>query len=120
MDASVSLRRALAVAAFLSAALAASAADPCAAKSDILVRSDATLAPVRPADCATVTQTPPEITWPPQNGKNTYTIALTLPDGKVETRTTSNNWLLWDRALPPGRYSWRVKASAASETSQPR
>ena len=122
MDPPASLRHALAAAAFLSAALAASAADPaaCGPRSDILVRSDATLAPVRPADCGTVTQTPPELTWPPQTGQNTYTVLLTLPDGKVESRTTAKNWLLWDRALPPGRYSWRVKASAANETSQPR
>ena len=120
MDAPVFLRRMLAATVLLPAALAAHAADPCAAKSDILVRSDATLAPVRPTDCSTVTQSPPEITWPPQSGQNTYTVTLTLPDGKVETRTTSRNWVLWDHALAPGKYSWRVKASSVNDTSQPR
>jgi uncharacterized protein DUF4962/heparinase II/III-like protein len=122
MDAPALLQRTLA-ASLLAAALGATAAEPqaaCPPKSDILVRSDTTLAPVRPADCATVTQTPPELTWPPQNGQNTYTVALTLPDGKVETRTTPHNWMLWDHALPPGRYSWRVKPSSGNETSQPR
>lgn len=122
MQSPAPLRRALAAAAFLSAAWVAAAAEPaaCPPKSDILVRSDSTLAPVRPADCSTVTQSPPEIAWPPQNGQNTYTVSLTLPDGKVETRTTAKNYVLWDHALPAGRYSWRVKASASNETSQPR
>lgn len=101
-------------------AAAAHAESACPPKSDILVRSDATLAPVRPADCGTVTQSPPEFTWPPQNGQNTYTLSLTLPGGKVETRTTTHNYLLWDHALPPGRYSWRLEASVANESSQPR
>lgn len=122
MDSAASIRRALA-AALLTAATIASGADApakCSPKSDILVRSDTTLAPVRPADCATVTQTPPELTWPPQDGQNTYTVSLTLPGGKTETRSTTKNYVLWDRALPPGRYSWRVKASKANESSEPR
>jgi uncharacterized protein DUF4962/heparinase II/III-like protein len=99
----------------------AHAHESCAPKSDFLVRSDATLAPVRPLDCSTVTQTPPEFTWPPQNGNNTYEVTLRVPGGKVETRTTTRNWLLWDRILPAGNYSWQVKVSGAnSYTSQPR
>ena len=101
-------------------ALPAFAAAPCAPKSDILVRSDASLAPVRPADCATVTQTPPEFTWPPQSGQHTYTLTLTFPDGKSQSRKTTRNWLLWDEALPPGRYTWRVKVDSAGYTSDPR
>ena len=108
----------------LAAAFAASGAgaqSSCAVKSDFLVRSDPTLAPLRPMDCSTVTQTPPEFSWPPQNGNNTYTVMLTLPDGSVETRTTAKNWLLWDKPLAAGAYSWRVKvAGATNETSAPR
>jgi len=108
-----------------SSALAASAADPapCPVHHDILVRSDSTLAPVRPADCATVDQTPPEFTWPPQNGINTYTLTLTGPDGRSESRSTKHNFLFWDLALAPGRYSWRLKAEGAgakADTSDPR
>ena len=93
----------------------------CAPKSDILVRSDPTLAPVRPADCSSTTQTPPEFTWPPQNGKNTYELILTFPDGRTESRKSERNWVLWDKPVPAGKYSWKVKVSGASnETSQPR
>ena len=91
----------------------------CGTQSDILVRSDPTLAPVRPADCAIVTQTPPELTWPPQDGRNTYVVSLTHPDGRTETRTTEHNWVAWDKALPPGEYRWQVKASNG-ESSKPR
>src|SRR6185369_1474945 len=106
-----------------SSALAAGAADPapCPVHHDILVRSDSTLAPVRPADCATVGETPPEFTWPPQNGINTYTLTLTGPDGRSESRSTKHNFLFWDHALAPGRYSWRLKAEGAkADTSDPR
>ncbi|HET9577114.1 MAG TPA: DUF4962 domain-containing protein [Usitatibacter sp.] len=103
------------------AVLAARADTACGPHSDMLVRSDTTLAPVRPAECASVGQTPPEFTWPPQDGDNTYTLTLTRPDGKTESRTTKANWLLWDHALAPGRYSWRIKSSGAStQTSDPR
>ena len=102
------------------AALTAHAAPNCAPKSDILVRSDATLAPVRPADCATVSQTPPEFTWPPQSGQNTYVLTLAFPDGKSQSRKTSRNWLLWDDKLPPGTYTWRLKVEGSGFTSEPR
>jgi hypothetical protein len=110
------------LAALLLAPLASRAAPTCGeGKSDFLVRSDPTLAPVHPADCSTTTQSPPEFVWPPQNGKNTYTLQLTHPDGRTETRETSANWVLWDRALAPGTYTWRLKvAGAASETSRAR
>ena len=122
MESFASSRRELAAALMAAAvpAFAAETAATCAPKSDILVRSDATLAPVRPADCGVVTQSPPDFSWPPQNGQNTYALSLTRPDGKVETRTTTRNYLFWDHPLPPGRYSWRLKASSANETSQPR
>src|SRR6476661_5739414 len=67
----------------------------CTAKSDFLVRSDPLLAPVRPADCSLQFQSPPDFTWPPQSGSNTYTVALTFPDGHTETSSTTKNWLAW-------------------------
>ena len=92
---------------------------PCGTQSDILVRSDPTLAPVRPADCSTVTQTPPEFTWPPQDGPNTYVVTLVHPDGEREYKATNENWLVWDRALPPGRYRWQVEVKGG-EKGEPR
>ena len=65
----------------LSLPVAAKPAPSCGAQSDFLVRSDPTLAPIRPLDCSTVTQTPPEFTWPPQQGDNTYAVVLKLPIG---------------------------------------
>ena len=100
---------------------AAKPAGSCGAQSDFLVRSDPTLAPIRPLDCSAVTQTPPEFTWPPQGGNNTYEVMLKLPGGKLEKRTTPHNWLLLDKTLPPGDYSWQVRVSGDSNyTSEPR
>src|SRR5689334_5056830 len=94
---------AAAVAAAIPLALAA---QQCGVHKDFLVRSDTSLAPVRPADCGTVTQTPPAFTWPPVNGRNlTYTLLLKYPDGRVLSRTTAKNWLLWEEALPAGTYT---------------
>jgi hypothetical protein len=96
------------------------AAIACGAQSDFMVRSDPTLAPVRPADCSTTAQTPPEFTWPPQEGEKTYTVILRHPDGRAETRTTTRNWLAWDQVLEPGTYTWQVKFSPGGETGAPR
>jgi hypothetical protein len=109
------------VAALIAAALAAEAHAACGVHKDFLVRSDPTLAPVRPPDCATTGQTPPEFTWPPLKGDNTYQVILTFPDGRAESRTTARNWLLWGEALPAGTYTWQVRASGAEkDLSEPR
>jgi hypothetical protein len=79
---------------------------------DILAPSDALLAPVQPPDCATVLQSPPDFTWPPQNGdNNTYTVTLFAPDGRSEQRSTTRNFLIWPRVLPAGPYRWTVTVS---------
>jgi hypothetical protein len=103
----------------MAAAMHAHAA--CGVHKDFLVRSDPTLAPVRPADCATTAQTPPEFTWPPRNGDESYQVILKFPDGRAESRTTTHNWLLWDAALKPGTYTWQVSARGEEpQTSEPR
>ena len=102
------------------AAHAEGARGSCGAHSDFLVRSDALLAPVRPADCSVITQTPPEFTWPPLDGKYSYTLSLTHPDGSSESRTTARNWLVWDKVLPAGNYSWTMKSTLDKEVTQPR
>jgi hypothetical protein len=93
------------------------AQNACGAQSDFLVRSDPLLAPVRPVDCATVFQAPPDFTWPAQRGDNVYTVTLTFPDGHTEVRRTSTNWLAWDEAVPAGRYAWTVAVSGAANKS---
>ena len=92
----------------------------CGVHADFLVRSDALLAPVRPADCSIITQTPPEFTWPPLEGKFTYTLTLTKPDGSTESRSTTKNWLAWDKVLPSGKYSWTLTSTLDKEVTQPR
>src|SRR5262249_41247082 len=95
--------------ALLGSAAAVAADLRCGAQSDFLVRSDPLLAPVRPADCADGSQSPPDFSWPPQAGPRSYTVTLQFPDGHRETRTTPNNWLLWGRPIPPGGYTWQGK-----------
>jgi hypothetical protein len=85
-------------------------AQACEGPTDLLMRSDA-MAPVRPADCATVLHAAPAFTWPAVRGASAYTIALTFPDGHTESRSTSGNWFAWDRPVPPGRYAWRITAA---------
>ena len=92
----------------------------CGMQSDFLVRSDPLLAPVRPADCSVLTQSPPEFTWPPLDGQYSYTLTLVGPDGVPQSRTTGRNWLAWDRVLAPGKYTWRMKSSYDNETTQAR
>src|SRR2546426_2355477 len=71
-------------------------------------------APVRPSDCATVEQTPPDISWPDLSSDAQYQVTLTYPDGGTQTRTAPQNWINWDEVLPPGNYTWRVRATNAS------
>src|SRR5436305_10606400 len=104
----------------LRSAVAENRPSACGVHSDFLVRSDPLLAPVQPRDCSTLTQTPPEFTWPPLEGKFTYTLMLTGPDGKTEIRSTDRNWLVWHHALPAGKYTWRIKSTNDSEMTEPR
>jgi hypothetical protein len=83
----------------------------CGEQRDFLVRQDPLLASVRPVDCATLMDGPPQFSWPVQAGRNTYTVALRFPDGHVERRTTTQNWLSWDHPVPPGEYSWHVSVA---------
>jgi hypothetical protein len=103
------------------AVAAAHAHAACPPHKDFLTRSDPTLAPVRPTDCGVTAQTPPEFTWPPRKGDESYQVLLKFPDGRVESRTTTRNWLLWDAQLPAGTYTWQVRVTGAErETSESR
>ncbi len=113
--------RAIGALAFAFGIAAVEAHAACPAHKDFLVRSDPTLAPVRPTDCAATSQTPPEFTWPPRKGDESYTVSVKFPDGRMESRTTNRNWLLWDQALPAGTYTWQLRVSGAEkDLSEPR
>lgn len=71
---------------------------------------------VRPADCASVEQTPPDISWPDLSSDASYEVTLTYPDGTTRTRTAPQNWINWDEALPAGSYKWQVQVTNSSGT----
>ena len=73
-------------------------------------------AQVRPFDCATVEQTPPDFSWPDLSADARYEVTLTYPDGHAKTLAAQQNWINWDEVLPPGAYSWRVQVTNASGT----
>jgi hypothetical protein len=79
--------------------------------------SDLGAAWVRPADCALVEQNPPDFSWP-HVGSGPYTVTLTFPDSRTESRSATHNWLNWDGVLPAGTYSWTVTREGM--TSLPR
>ena len=87
----------------------------CGAQDDFLTRADPSLAPIQLSDCITLTQSPPEFTWPPRDGHSNYTLSLKFADGRVEKRSSTRNFIIWPRALPPGNYSWTVKGTGRSE-----
>jgi hypothetical protein len=97
---------------------AAAAAQVCApVTQDLLVVADPLAAMVRPRECSTVEQNPPDFSWPHVGG-GPYTVNLTFPDGHTESRVAANNWLNWDETLPAGSYVWTV--TGAGLTSLPR
>lgn len=75
---------------------------------------------LRPADCATVEQTPPDISWPDLSSDANYQVTLTYPDGTARTRTAPQNWINWDEALPAGSYTWQVQVTNSSGTQTSR
>jgi heparinase II/III-like protein/uncharacterized protein DUF4962/Big-like domain-containing protein len=79
-------------------------------------------AQVRPADCATTGQTPPDFSWPDLSLDARYEVTLTYPDGHSKTLTAPQNWINWDEVLPPGAYTWRVQVTDLSgiQLSRPR
>ena len=91
----------------------------CGGQDDFLSRADPLLAPVRPADCAVLAQSPPEFTWPMADGHARYELALRFPDGRVEKRTSTRNFIIWPRPLATGSYSWTVNDSAPRTFSIP-
>jgi heparinase II/III-like protein/uncharacterized protein DUF4962/Big-like domain-containing protein len=73
-------------------------------------------APVRPADCARVEQTPPDLSWPDLSFDAQYRVILTYPDGHSKTLTAPQNWINWDEVLPAGAYTWQVQVTNSNGT----
>ena len=99
---------------------AESATPGCGGQTDFLARSDPLLTPIQPPDCATLTQSPPEFTWPPAGPGVTYEVRLRFPDGHAESQSTKGTWLIWDKLVPAGTYTWQVKSSADKAPSATR
>src|SRR6188508_309316 len=99
-------------------------ADGCPPPQDFLAPAQVLSAPVRPANCARVRQTPSEFTWPtvgPAPTKDAYaTITLTFPDGRKESQSTPYNWLAWDEPLPPGEYRWHLTRADGQKSAERR
>jgi hypothetical protein len=83
------------------------------ADGDWLVVDHPLAATIRPADGATVEQTPPDFSWPDVSKTARYTVELVYPDGRKRALRAPQNYLNWDEVLPPGRYKWRVTAAEA-------
>src|SRR4051812_16317203 len=92
------------------------------AHADFLETNDPNAAAIRPADGATVQQTPPDFSWPDISKRARYTVDLTYPDGKTRALAAPQNYLNWNEALPAGPYSWTVTATDAggARVSEPR
>jgi hypothetical protein len=83
------------------------------ADGDWLVVDDPLAATIRPADGATVEQTPPDFSWPDVSKTARYTVRVTYPNGKIRSLRAPQNYLNWDEVLPAGRYQWTVTAADA-------
>ena len=74
---------------------------------DWIASATALSMPIKPRDCETVTQTPPDLSWP-ENGTGPYRVEIVGPGGQRHQSDTARNWLLMPATLPPGDYRWRV------------
>src|SRR5687768_15360027 len=92
------------------------------ADGDWLLVDDPLAAAVRPADGATVEQTPPDFSWPDVAKHARYKVELIYPGGRRRSLAAPQNYINWDEVLPPGRYKWTVTASEprGERTSRPR
>jgi hypothetical protein len=77
-------------------------------------------AQVRPADCATVGQTPPDFSWPDLSADARYEVTLRYPDGRSRTLEAPQNWINWDEVLSSGAYTWQVRVISASGSQMSR
>jgi hypothetical protein len=72
---------------------------------------------IRPRDCDSVLQTPPDFRWPDVLASGGYTLTLTYPDGSQHRQQTAQNWANWASALPAGTYKWSVAYPGGSASA---
>lgn len=87
---------------------------------DWMVSSDQLAQDVRPQDCASVQQSPPDFRWPDVISRGDYQVTLTYPDGRTRTLAATQNWLNWDETLPAGTYSWSVAYAGGTASNRRR
>jgi hypothetical protein len=81
-----------------------------------MATSDQLAAPIRPAECASVEQSPPDFGWPDISSDGVYQVTLTYPDGRAKTLAAAQNWINWNEVLPAGSYSWQVQLTDSTGT----
>src|SRR5262245_8317299 len=91
---------------------------PLVALADDWAGNDPMAAAVRPRDGAAVEQTPPDFGWPELARDAKYELTLTFPGGRKKTLPAPQNFLNWPEQLPPGTYTWQVKAVNSRGTVQ--
>lgn len=69
---------------------------------------------VQPAAGSQAGQNPPGFSWVRFPGATSYVLELSGPNGELRTWSPLRNWLLPETRLPPGNYSWRVRAKNGS------
>src|SRR5687767_9527953 len=106
---------ALVLAALLPFAAEAQSCEP-SATLDWMVSNDPLAAPIRPAECASVEQNPPDFGWPDSSADGAYQVTVIYPDGRAKTLAAAQNWINWDEVLAPGTYSWQVQLADSSGT----
>ena len=111
-------RKRLPVAAALSLLLCASTA-----RADWAQSKDPLVVHANPADGQAQLQNPPTFTWARYPGAASYELQIVpeggKPDGKPNA-TVTRNWYLPTKALPPGKYTWRVRPAGSNDWSSPR
>jgi hypothetical protein len=103
------------------ALLLASLLAPLNVRADWAQSPDPLVVPASPADGAAQRQNPPTFTWARHPaGVDRYEIRIQPQDGAAFGATIERNWYLPTRALPPGRYTWRVRPAGSDDWSAPR
>lgn len=91
------------------------------AHADWAQSTDAMVVRPAPFNMDVQVQNPPSFTWArhPTNFTS-YTLEIRSGATVVRTYTSTRNWYLPSKALPPGTYTWRVRPTSSTEWSADR